>query len=88
MDLADFNVWLNSAAVGDVVIYFNGSLAREREPQDQANKVPLNALADAAWLAERSGIVCLTQRRVDVGKWEYLAVKRKAAVSDKVRKAA
>lgn len=73
--------WLAKAKHGAVYCYHKGHLCFDREPvwlgtrteaQDAAHIVGL-----AAMEAEADGRVCLTQRKVEPCRFEYLATKRK-----------
>jgi hypothetical protein len=85
----DFSEWVNSAARGETVEYFNGELARTRcevaEDKRRGNHPcpDLDAAlrnAREAWALYESGVVTLSQRRAHAVKpgvhaYSYLATR-------------
>ena len=85
IELSAFKAWLDTAAPGDVIIWHEGFLARERkawrEPQRDAPSIKhtpiagLDLLAKAVSKAAESGVVAIVQRRTGRDCWAYVAVK-------------
>jgi hypothetical protein len=72
-----FRAWLNrSGEPGRVIGYYTGMLVDAREPRrhhSAPRSFEINKLARAVWLAYEHGLVALTQRRLGVGQYLYLA---------------
>jgi hypothetical protein len=71
--------WLRDAETGDRLAYHTGFFAVDRGDA-KAGKLTathrrIRALGDAVVRAAEAGDVALTQRRLAVGRWEYVATR-------------
>ena len=86
--LAEFYEWLHRSGHGDVLVYWTGDLQYDRQVQvdptdpeaheKQMTVSALNAVADAVLRANAAGFLELTQKRHDVGVYEYRATRLRA----------
>ena len=78
---ADLSAWLASAEPGATVQYHVGFLAADIASDtqfDKRAKAELIAVARLAWWAADNGLVHLVQRRLEPGRYAYLAIMRPA----------
>ena len=61
--------WRNSAAIGQSIVYHTGFIANDRLRYADVDKV-----GNDAWSLASRGRVCLTQRKINIGKYDYIAV--------------
>lgn len=80
LDARLLQAWCHRARVGEAFEYHRGLLAVERNrlgpPMAKARRQALDRLANAAWALAEQGRVHLLQRRIEPGKFSYLAVAR------------
>ena len=71
--------WLVDAKTGDMLAYYRGHLAFDRDPLQSTlgefRRLKLTHLADRALECCERGQVLLVQRRVDKNDWVYLAIR-------------
>jgi hypothetical protein len=75
---SELTAWLGRAQPGDRVVYHQGSLALDRGPTSSLQRRErrrIDDLATAARAAASAGLVHLLQKRLNVGTFDYLAVK-------------
>lgn len=84
----DFNQWLNRARVGERYVYHVGYLPRDRSKTVEVpitrgeyhrvvvNKGPVHEMATLVMIAAESGLVHLVQRKLQDGRYQYIAEKR------------
>jgi hypothetical protein len=78
MPADDLRAWLRTARPGDRFVYHRGFLVVDRganSPLRERERRRLDALATAALAAASAGLVHLLQKRLNVGTFDYLAVK-------------
>jgi hypothetical protein len=85
--LGDYYDWLQTAANGDVLVYWQGDLQYDRQVQIPHHDVMrtterlrinmLNVVADRAFRDAKAGDLTLTQFRVGEGIYEYRAQRRR-----------
>lgn len=73
--------WLYSAKHGDRVVYHRGALADDRDRGEKTKRAELNFLADTFWEAARTRRVALMQKKLGIGRYEYIAVRTKDRVA-------
>lgn len=66
-----FMHWLNAAGPRETIVYFSGSLAYSSHFSPA-----IKALAELTWDAYEADRVCLTQRRVGLDRYDYIATRR------------
>ena len=71
-----FRLILDNAARGQVIIYYSGDLAYDRDHGPTANRGAIKRLADAVWDAAAANKVWLFQKRLGLMEFEYQAVVR------------
>lgn len=81
---AGFAEWLSEARRGDSFVYHQGFIANDREvalsegnsklSRDERKRVWREARD--AWMAYEGRQVCLTQRRLGEGRYDYIATRR------------
>ena len=80
MNDVDLCVWVADAQPGDSITYYTGHLSRDRlshnEGYSEAIRRKIGELGNAAWMLGNENWVHLIQRRVAMGCWEYIAVRR------------
>jgi len=80
MNDVDLCVWVADAQPGDSLVYYTGHLSRDRLPHNDgysdAIRRKIAELGNAAWILGDENWVYLIQRRVSMGCWEYIAVRR------------
>ena len=80
MNDVDLCVWVADAKPGARIIYYTGHLSRDRLPHNdgysEAVRRKIGELGNAAWMLGNENWVHLIQRRVSMGCWEYIAVRR------------
>lgn len=80
MNDVDLCVWVADARPGDSITYYTGHLSRDRLPHKEGYSEPMRRkigeLGNAAWMLGAENWVHLIQRRVAMGCWEYIAVRR------------
>ena len=67
---ADFNLALAEATNGDKVTYHTGDLRSDRK-----RFAAIREIGAAAWKAYENGHCTLVQRRLELGRYEYIAIK-------------
>lgn len=76
----DLCVWVADAKPGARIVYYTGHLSRDRLPHNdgytEAVRRKIGELGNAAWMLGNENWVHLIQRRVSMGCWEYIAVRR------------
>ena len=72
-----FRIILDNAARGQVILYYTGDLAYDRDYGPFANRGAIQRLADAVWDASSVGKVWLFQKRLSKQEFEYRAVVRR-----------
>jgi hypothetical protein len=78
MPADDLRAWLRTARPGDRFIYHQGFLVVDRGAMSslrERERRRLDALATAVRTAASAGLVHLLQKRLDVGTFDYLAVR-------------
>lgn len=80
MEQSEFIDWLLKSKYGDKVTYFDGYLSFSRGGIADFKKLSpvqarVAALADYVMSRCDDGYVVLTQRRLDRGRWEYIATR-------------
>lgn len=73
MTPSEFTRRMNAAAVGEVVTYHVGLLARDRNLGHHPLSRAINETAKLAWAAYEAGDAILSQRRIADGVCEYRA---------------
>jgi hypothetical protein len=68
-DVIDVQSWRHQATVGEALVYHTGYLASDRLRSAEVDRV-----ASDAWSLAERGRVCLTQRKIEDGRYDYLAV--------------
>lgn len=68
--MTEFREWLRRARRGHVFVYHIGMLPNDRERDWEVDQV-----AQEAWSVAEAGEVLLTQRRLESGKYEYIATR-------------
>lgn len=80
MNDVDLCVWVADAKPGARIVYYTGHLSRDRLPHNdgysEAVRRKIGELGNAAWMLGNENWVHLVQRRVSMGCWEYIAVRR------------
>ena len=80
MNDVDLCVWVADAKPGARIVYYTGHLSRDRLPHidgySEAVRRKIGELGNAAWMLGDENWVHLIQRRVSMGCWEYIAVRR------------
>jgi len=80
MNDVDLCVWVADAKPGARIVYYTGHLSRDRLPHNdgysEAVRRKIGELGNAAWMLGDENWVHLIQRRVSMGCWEYIAVRR------------
>ena len=80
MNDVDLCVWVADAKPGARIVYYTGHLSRDRLPHidgyTEAVRRKIGELGNAAWMLGNENWVHLIQRRVSMGCWEYIAVRR------------
>ena len=80
MNDVDLCVWVADAKPGARIVYYSGHLSRDRLPHNdgysEAVRRKIGELGNAAWMLGNEHWVHLIQRRVSMGCWEYIAVRR------------
>ena len=80
MNDVDLCVWVADARPGARIVYYTGHLSRDRLPHidgySEAVRRKIGELGNAAWMLGNENWVHLIQRRVSMGCWEYIAVRR------------
>ena len=80
MNDVDLCVWVADAKPGARIVYYTGHLSRDRLPHidgySEAVRRKIGELGNAAWKLGEENWVHLIQRRVSMGCWEYIAVRR------------
>ena len=80
MNDVDLCVWVADARSGDSITYYTGHLSRDRLAHREGYSEPvrrkIGELGNAAWMLGAENWVHLIQRRVAMGCWEYIAVRR------------
>lgn len=80
MNDVDLCVWVADARPGSRIVYYTGHLSRDRLPHidgySEAVRRKIGELGNAAWMLGDENWVHLIQRRVSMGCWEYIAVRR------------
>lgn len=83
MNDVDLCVWVADAKPGTRIIYYTGHLSRDRLPHNEgyseAVRRKIGELGNAAWKLGDENWVHLIQRRVSMGCWEYIAVRKAEA---------
>jgi hypothetical protein len=85
--LSDYYDWLKQAAAGDVLVYWVGSLQRDRQKEipatdvlrtvERMNIAQLNVIANRIHKDANEGQLLLTQKRISFGEYEYRATRRR-----------
>ena len=85
--LGDYYDWLQAAANGDTLVYWQGDLQYDRQVVISANDIirtperqrinMLNVVADRVFKDSKGGDVSLTQFRVGESIYEYRATRRR-----------
>lgn len=80
MNDIDLCVWVADAKPGARIVYYTGHLSRDLLPHidgySEAVRRKIGELGNAAWILGIENWVHLIQRRVSVGCWEYIAVRK------------
>lgn len=80
MNDVDLCVWVADAKPGDRLIYYRGHLSRDRMMHSEGYEEPvrrkIGELGNAAWSLGDENWVHLIQRRIGMGAWEYIAVRK------------
>mgnify|MGYP000007524946 CR=1 FL=1 len=80
MNDVDLCVWVADAKPGDRIIYYRGHLSRDRMMHNEGYEEPvrrkIGELGNAAWNLGDENWVHLIQRRIGMGAWEYIAVRK------------
>jgi hypothetical protein len=66
-DKLDIINWRNQAEIGDEIVYHTGYLANQRFRD-------VDKIAADAWRLAERGRVCLVQKKLGDGRYEYIAV--------------
>lgn len=84
LSVIELEQWLADPASEKAIIYHVGHLARDRLQHMmvdgklyEATHEPLHSIAALLYEWSEEGKVLLYQKRVDVGAWEYWAMRRK-----------
>lgn len=74
-------IWAVRAQPGDRVVYHEGDLASDRHHKDIAH------LADEWLRLSNQGVVVLLQKRIEIGRYKYLAVRsaKPASAADQIK---
>lgn len=87
MNDVDLCVWVADANPGARIVYYTGHLSRDRQFHSEGYSEPIRRkigeLGNCAWMLGDENWVHLIQRRVSVGCWEYIAVRRADAPKQK-----
>lgn len=80
MNDVDLCVWVADARPGDRLVYYCGHLSRDRMMHSEGYEEPvrrkIGELGNAAWSLGDENWVHLIQRRIGMGAWEYIAVRK------------
>jgi hypothetical protein len=83
---AAFRRWLAAAGPGDALQYHEGHLLLDRaETASQlpaAERLRVHAVANQAWQAAELGLLHLFSRRIDEGRFVYLAIRSSRPVPE------
>ena len=74
--VSTFRAWLETSHPGDSVIYHSGYLAKDRQRIPGQELPACSHLGALAWDWYEAREVCLTQRKLADGAFEYIATKR------------
>lgn len=81
----DFKSWLKDGKPGEAFVYHEGDLAVERFNTRRMKDgriftvtTRVAEVADAAWQAYEDDLVILVQKRLDVHRYQYLAVLKRS----------
>ena len=72
-----FRLVLDNAARGQVIIYYTGDLAFDRDYGPAAARGDIKRIADAVWSAAAANKVWLFQKRLGPMEFEYQAAVRR-----------
>lgn len=82
--LAEYTEWFGDSRPGDVVAYYRGDLAYDRDPanfptldrEGSERLAGIGAVADSVKRDVKAGYLILTQRKLGESNYEYLATRK------------
>ncbi|WP_373504647.1 hypothetical protein [Aestuariivirga sp.] len=80
MNDVDLCVWVAEAKPGDRIVYYRGHLSRDRQTHGEGYPEPvrrkIGEIGNCAWMLADEHWVHLMQKRIGIGFWEYIAVRK------------
>jgi hypothetical protein len=67
--------WVNTSPSGAKFTYHTGFLCKDRDPSNNKNWSQINQIANIAWTLYEKGTLVLTQRKLKVDQYQYIAIK-------------
>jgi hypothetical protein len=73
--IANFVFWVHTSPSGSKYTYHTGFLCKDRDPTLNKECVQINQIANLAWNLYEKGTLILTQRKLKVDQYQYIAIK-------------